>query len=76
MAQTACYLLDFARAALKAHADTDRTRLAQAACHRFMSVSMGHWPGFDEATHALFASDGPGLQVHMARWLVHSLKIQ
>jgi uncharacterized protein len=54
--------------ARKVHADADRTRLAQAACYRFMSASAGHLPGFEEAARALFASDQAGLQVHMAHW--------
>jgi uncharacterized protein len=54
--------------ARKTHVDADRTRLAHAACYRFMSASAGHLPGFEEAARALFASDQAGLQMHMAHW--------
>jgi hypothetical protein len=54
--------------ARRAHGERDRARLARERAYRFMSAMAGDLPGFEEASRALFAGDGAGMQTHMAAW--------
>ena len=47
-----CKLVDEAR---RANGDTDRKRNARATAYRFMTVTAGDQPGFEDALRALFA---------------------
>lgn len=58
-------LVDEAR---RAHAQADRRRLAQERAYRFMSAIAANWPGFEEASRALFAGDGQALAHRTAGW--------
>ena len=58
-------LVDEAR---RNHATKDRQREAQERAYNFMSALAGNLPGFEEATRALFASDGPRLSEVTAAW--------
>lgn len=66
-------------AARHTHAERDNQRAATERAYRFMSAIAGGFPGFEEASRALFAHDGeafarqiapwpPDVQAH-ARWL-------
>jgi uncharacterized protein len=48
--------------------DKDRTRAAQEAAYRFMSAIAGDFPGFEEATRALFAYDRRRFSDLVAPW--------
>lgn len=43
--------------ARRANTGRDRTRRAQEAAYRFMSAMAGNYPGFEEASRALFAGE-------------------
>ncbi len=45
-----------------------QTRVAQAAAYAFMSAMGGDFPGFEEATRALFAGDRHRFAEHMQAW--------
>ncbi len=45
-----------------------RQRVAREAAYRFMSAMAGDFPGFEEATRALFASDRARFERQMAGW--------
>jgi hypothetical protein len=49
-------------------ATKDRQREAQERAYNFMSALAGNLPGFEEATRALFANDGPRLSEVTAAW--------
>lgn len=61
-------LRSLVEARMKAGADGDRAREAQAAAYRFMSAMAGDLPGFEEASRALFAGDAEQLDRMMAQW--------
>jgi hypothetical protein len=44
------------------------TRQSQAAAYAFMSAMAGDFPGFEQATRALFAGDRPALEALIAPW--------
>lgn len=48
--------------------ERERARLAQEAAYRFMSAMCGDLPGFEEATRALFAGDGPKFRRETEAW--------
>ena len=48
--------------------DADRIRAAQEAAYRFMSAIAGNFPGFEEATRALFACDRRRFSDMIANW--------
>ncbi|WP_459614273.1 DUF2239 family protein [Bordetella sp. 2513F-2] len=54
--------------ASRQHAERDRLRQRQEAAYRYMSSMAGDFPGFEEATRALFAGDAPRLQEWIAQW--------
>ncbi|VVE26051.1 DUF2239 family protein [Pandoraea terrigena] len=43
-------------------------RAAQDAAYQFMQAIAGDFPGYEEATRALFADDRPGLEERVAAW--------
>lgn len=45
-----------------------RARAAQAAAYAFISAMAGNREGFEEASRALFASDGEGFATHSRSW--------
>jgi hypothetical protein len=47
-----------------------KLRHAQEAAYRFMSAMAGDYPGFEEATRALFADDRDRFEQHMTEWPV------
>lgn len=54
--------------ARKSHAETDRLRSTQERAYRFMSTMAGDFPGFEEASRALFANDPARLRSLIAGW--------
>jgi hypothetical protein len=54
--------------ARRAHAGSDRLRLAQEAAYRFMSVMAGNKPHYEEAIRALFASDAMAFKGWIGGW--------
>lgn len=58
-------LVDEAR---KRGEEPQRRRKAQEAAYRFMQAIGGDFPGFEEATRALFANDQPKLAQCIADW--------
>ena len=48
--------------------DKDRIRQAQDAAYRFMSVTSGNKPHYEDAIRALFAGDATGFQDRIAEW--------
>lgn len=46
----------------------DKVRHSQEAAYRFMSAMAGDFPGFEEVTRALFASDSERFNSLMASW--------
>jgi thiamine kinase-like enzyme len=58
-------LVDTAR---RANRDTDNVRARQEAAYHFMSAIAGDFPGFEEATRALFASDFARFRDLIASW--------
>jgi hypothetical protein len=45
-----------------------RTRAAQGAAYAFMHAIAGNFPGFEEATRALFAGDRAGFEAEILHW--------
>jgi hypothetical protein len=58
-------LVDEAR---KRQPDGQRKRLAMGAACRFMTVMAGNFPGYEEATRALYASDRPRFESEIGQW--------
>ena len=56
--------------ARRASGAQQKVRQAQEAAYRFMSAMAGDFPGFEEATRALFADDRNRFEQHMAEWPV------
>jgi hypothetical protein len=54
--------------ARETHAEKDKLRDAQEGAYRFMSAMAGNFPGFEEATRALFAGDQLKFNAMMASW--------
>lgn len=54
--------------ARRASESRDRTRQAQESAYRFMLAMAGDEAGFEEATRALFAGDGPQFARCIAQW--------
>jgi len=48
--------------------DKDRIRLAQEAAYRFMSVTSGNRPHYEEAIRALFAGDATRFERQITEW--------
>jgi len=48
--------------------DADRQREAQEAAYRFVSAMAGDFPGFEEASRALFAADRAKFDALIADW--------
>ncbi len=61
------------------NADKDRSRLASERAYHFMVAMAGDFPGFEEATRALFAGDVAGFAQQIAAWPVdvreHALRL-
>ena len=55
-------------AARRANEGRDRLRRAQESAYRFMSAMAGNFPGFEEATRALFANDPERLEERIRDW--------
>ncbi|AGA24972.1 DUF2239 family protein [Singulisphaera acidiphila] len=55
-------------AARRANEGRDRARRAQESAYRFMSTMAGNFPGFEEATRALFANDQERLEAEIRDW--------
>ncbi|QCP49947.1 DUF2239 family protein [Trinickia violacea] len=60
-------LVDEAR---RTHGDRDRVRKAQERAYHFMSAMAGDFPGFEEASRALFANDELRFNELIAGWPV------
>lgn len=58
-------LVDEAR---RTHTERDARRLAHERAYHFMSAMAGDFPGFEEATRALFADEASGFQMRVADW--------
>ena len=54
--------------AKKANVGKDRVRRSQDAAYRFLSAIAGDYPGFEEATRALFAADEARFDQMVALW--------
>lgn len=54
--------------ASRAGADNDRVRQAQDAAYRFMSVTSGNRPNYEDAIRALFAGDATRFENLIADW--------
>lgn len=54
--------------ARRAGSEADRQRAAREAAYRFMHALAGDYPGFEEATRALFAGDLARLEQQMDKW--------
>lgn len=48
--------------------EDDRIRAAREAAYRFMTVTAGDEPGYEEATRALFAGDRERFELMTGRW--------
>lgn len=48
--------------------EIDRLRQAREAAHRFLTAIAGDYPGYEEATRALFAHDRGGFEQKTAAW--------
>lgn len=55
-------------AARRANEGRDRLRWAQESAYRFMATMAGNFPGFEEATRALFANDLERLEAWTHAW--------
>ncbi len=55
-------------AASRAGEEQDRIRQAQEAAYRFMSVTSGNRPHYEEAIRALFAGDAVRFEARVAEW--------
>jgi uncharacterized protein len=58
-------LVDEAR---RTHTQRDARRLAHERAYHFMSAMAGDFPGFEEATRALFADEASGFAMRVADW--------
>lgn len=58
-------LVDEAR---RKHAQRDERRAAHERAYHFMSAMAGDFPGFEEASRALFADDAPRFDALVAEW--------
>lgn len=58
-------LVDEAR---RVHAPEDRQRLARERAYRFISALAANWPGFEEASRALFAGDVAVFNERIEAW--------
>jgi hypothetical protein len=54
--------------ARRADGGRTRAREAQESCYRFISAMAGNFPGFEEASRALFAGDQDRFAEHAAAW--------
>jgi hypothetical protein len=54
--------------ARRSNAEHDRRRYAQGAAYAFMSTMAGDFPGFEEATRALFAGNRERFAEQIAGW--------
>jgi hypothetical protein len=54
--------------ARRSHAGKDRLRKAQEAAYRFLSAMAGDFPGFEEATRALFAGNPERFDECISAW--------
>ena len=54
--------------ARKVSSERDRRRGAQESAYRFMAALAGDYPGFEEATRALFANDAQYFEAQVADW--------
>ena len=54
--------------ARRRNGDHDRARMARDAAYHFMSTMAGNWPGFEEASRALFAGDRHRFAELIASW--------
>ena len=54
--------------ASRTHEDKDRIRQAQEAAYRFMSITSGNRPHYEEAIRALFAGDAISFEQRIAEW--------
>lgn len=52
----------------KADPEGERRLQAQRAADRFLGVLGGDLPGYEEATRALYAGDGPAFQARVQHW--------
>jgi hypothetical protein len=48
--------------------DRQRARQARDAASRMLTALAGNLPGYEEATRALYAADGPAFRERVARW--------
>lgn len=55
-------------AARRANEGRDRARRAQESAYRFMAAMAGNFPGFEEATRALFANAPERLEAEIRGW--------
>ena len=56
--------------ARRVNSDKDKVRQAKEVTYRFMSAMAGNFPGFEEATRALFADDAGRFNNLVAAWPV------
>ena len=56
--------------ARKVNRGKDKVRHSQEAAYRFMSAIAGNFPGFEEATRALFAGDSERFNSLVASWSI------
>lgn len=54
--------------ARKAHPEQERARRAKDATNRVMGSLAGNLPGYEEASRALYAGNGPEFERHVADW--------
>jgi uncharacterized protein len=56
--------------ARRVNSGKDKVRHSQEAAYRFMSAMAGNFPGFEEATRALFAGDSERFNSWVAPWSI------
>ncbi len=56
--------------ARRVNSERDLLRSSQASLYRFISAMAGDFPGFEEASRALFAGDSERFNQHIASWTV------
>ncbi|MBN1382601.1 MAG: DUF2239 family protein [Deltaproteobacteria bacterium] len=65
--------------ARRVNSGKDKARRSQESAYRFMSAMAGNFPGFEEATRALFAGDSERFDSLVAAWSIdirdHTLKL-
>lgn len=54
--------------ARRSHSGTDRRRIAQETCYRFMHTMAGDRPGFEDAVRALYAADRNRFETLARAW--------